>query len=227
MDERCPFCDGAWGYADETEFDRRLFWVECTECYARTVDTDSEEAALALWRRRVRSRTATSQKGGPAPTEWCPRCGLWAFCTRRQVYDSQELGDHRTLYWLVCVGCGERTRHCDSEEEARALWQRRPVLRCLGCGEQTPHVDEGKEPRRRKSKRTAPAETDAAPELTCAACPAYHPTAAAMGECRYRSVMDLGWMRVAAADWCYVGRELARRQAVVMVDAPWGPEDHG
>lgn len=49
----CPFCGGKAKVASGIHEGGKYHWVECTECYGRSVGNSLEDEAISAWNRRA------------------------------------------------------------------------------------------------------------------------------------------------------------------------------
>ena len=50
----CPFCGSAnVGSMNDTDFIVDIWWVECRECFSRTMTFTNEKEAIEAWNRRA------------------------------------------------------------------------------------------------------------------------------------------------------------------------------
>ena len=95
----CPFCGGKPDIREACGHTQ----VYCTECGANNVWS---YAARTLWNKRTRRDTDLKP---------CPICGK-----KGRVFESYD-----RKYCVQCSGCTLTTAHCQTPEEAKAIWNRR------------------------------------------------------------------------------------------------------
>ena len=51
--KNCPFCGGKAGVVSGIHEGCEYHWVECSECYGRSIGTSLADRTIAAWNRRV------------------------------------------------------------------------------------------------------------------------------------------------------------------------------